>query len=45
VKDANGEIIQTMTGNLAPHLTQQQIAELTSFLDAIRMKVETEILL
>jgi len=44
VKDANGEIIQMMTGNLVPHLTPVQITELRSFLNAIRTKAETEIL-
>jgi len=44
VKDADGEIIRIMNGNLAPHLTQQQIDQLKAFLDAMRTKAEAEIL-
>ncbi len=44
VKDADGEIIRIMNGDLAPHLTQQQISQLKAFMDAMRAKAEAEIL-
>jgi len=44
VKDADGEVIHVVSGDLAPHLTQQQIDQLKAFLDAMRMKAEAEIL-
>jgi len=44
VKDASGEVIRVMNGDLAPHLTQQQINQLKAFMDAMRAKAEAEIL-
>ncbi len=44
VKGADGEVIRVMNGNLAPHLTQQQINQLKAFMDAMRAKAEAEIL-
>jgi len=44
VKDAGGEVIRVMSGNLAPHLAQQQTDQLKAFLDAMRAKAEAEIL-
>ena len=40
---STGEI-RVVTGDLMPHLTQQQINSLRSFIDAMRTKAEQEIL-
>lgn len=42
---SDGSKVQRPTDrDLAPHLTQQQISDLRSFIDSLRVQAETEIL-
>ena len=43
VKYDNGEI-KVITGNLVPHLTQNQINGFMGFMDTLRIKAEAEVL-
>ena len=36
--------VRVLTGDLVPHLTQQQITGLLSFMDAMRVQANTQIL-
>ena len=44
VLNGDGQIMRTVSGNLAPHLTQPQIDQLKAFVATIRAKAEAEIL-
>ena len=44
VLNGDGNVMKIISGNLAPHLTQQQIQQLLAFGDWLRQKAEDEIL-
>jgi hypothetical protein len=44
VLDENDEVMQALSGDLAPHLTTQQRDTIIQFLEAMRTKAESEIL-
>ena len=44
VEDQNGDVMRTLNGDLVPHLSQAQTDAIQNFMDAIRVKAESEVL-